>query len=431
MNKYGNTFAAVHHKALCGVLLLIINLLLWFHNYPIALLLLINILVLGYVALASYRSQISKNHSINLIETLLLSIKNGEVTVRADNVSDPTLVPIASHLNDLAQTIKLNQSELASQKALLTQIIDSIDSALLVFDKDGLAFANKYAIVTFAHCYQNDPHTWYEQLLASKQQGSVIININNHAHTFLIESQRCYVKGQEHTLLVLKQLDNILYAQEKEALTRFVRILSHEINNTLAPIGTVSRSLKKRLATNLDIDQFQDGLSLINERALYLKRFMDNYVSLAKLPNPNKQVVACETLCNELAQAYPNLTITGASALIGYFDQSQIKQVLCHLINNAKEAGENIIVSLNLTPLNDKLLFEVSDNGPGFSNQHEAMMPFYTTKAQGTGVGLMLSKSIVSNHGFQLMLENLIPNGAKVSFCVERLRNNDVISENN
>ena len=422
MNKLKSAFSAIQHKGLCLVLLFLLNLLLIIHSYPLALILLINLITLGYVLLTGYRNNLTQNHSINIVETMLLSIKNGDHNIRAELISSPTLKPIITHLNELAESIQENQAALASQKALLSQIIDSIDSALMVFDRSGVAFANKYAVRTFSALYNDAPYDWFCELYRLQNEGSVIIEVEGQAHTFLIESQECYIHNHAHVLLVLKQVDNILYQQEKEALSRFVRILSHEINNTLAPIGTVSRSLKKRLSTNFDKQQFADGLTLINERALYLKTFMDNYVALAKLPKPNKQVVELDGFCNELRQVYPTLNIIQAPEILGFFDASQIKQVLCHLINNAIEAAENVNVTLNVSAKNDTLCVDVIDNGPGFSNQAEALAPFYTTKSKGTGVGLMLSKNIISNHGQKLVIENLEPQGAKVSFSLELIK---------
>ena len=412
--------------SLSFILLAIINSLLLIHAYPIALLLLINLIACLWFFVVSYRMTINQRHTINLIDTLLISLKQGDYAIRATDIKEPSLSSTVLHLNTLAKTMQDNQLQLASQKNLLEQIIATLDFALLVFDEDNIAFANDYATKNLGMSEQTNVSTWFKKLRQEAHQGKVSITINDIKHPFLIEYSECYVNAKSHTLLVLKQLDNILYQQEKDALQKFVRILSHEINNTLAPIGTVARSLKKRLGDDIDTARFNTGLDLINERAQYLKSFMDNYVALAKLPTANRQVVDCDALLAELSIAYPSLIVKAPQDLKGFFDISQIKQVLSHLINNSLEsASPSPEVTLLISHNDEQLTFCVQDKGPGFSNIDEASAAFYTTKTNGNGIGLMLSRIIIDNHQSQLALKNSSPNGAEVSFNLEKVKISD------
>ena len=295
---------------------------------------------------------------------------------------------------------------------------------MLVFNEHSCIFANYYAKQTLDDDSQKNMWSWYQALLTKQNQGKVLLTINNKQHAFLMEQSYCEIGEQKYVLLVLKQLDSILYQQEKDALKKFVRILSHEINNTLAPIGTVARSLNKRLANDIDKDSFATGLTLINERANYLKSFMDNYVSLAKLPAAQKHIEQCDVLCEQLAAIYPQLAIQCETKLTGFFDISQIKQVLCHLINNALEASvPSPNVLLKVTSHFEHIVFDITDNGPGFSNLEDAGTAFYTTKSGGNGIGLMLSRIIIENHGATLKLQNRTSGGAWVQFSLERVIN--------
>ncbi|PAY01015.1 histidine kinase [Pseudoalteromonas sp. HM-SA03] len=409
------------HWLLSALLLVIANVLLLVHNYPVALVMLLDLVFALCFALLTYKYSSTRQNTINLIDTLLISLRQGDYALRAAHGKDAQLYSTVEHLNALAQTMQADQRALAEQSDLLKQIIEKLDCALIVFDKQSVAFANSYAERTFVDCYKDDAWRWFQSLQAQQKQGKVSVMLEGTEHAFLLEHDSCYIANKPHTLLVLKQLDSILYQQEKDALQRFVRILSHEINNTLAPIGTVARSLTKRLNGELNIERFSSGLSLINERANYLKSFMGNYASLAKLPPAHKQIVALSEFCAQLQSIYTRLKVESTADLLGFFDTSQIKQVLCHLINNAQEAcTPPPEVTLSITPDADKLTFSVTDTGPGFSNLNEAAEAFYTTKADGNGIGLMLSRIIIENHGGQLKLGNNPSGGAKVSFSVER-----------
>ncbi|USD30388.1 HAMP domain-containing histidine kinase [Pseudoalteromonas sp. SCSIO 43201] len=409
------------HWLLNALLLVIVNVLLMIHHYPITLIVLVDLIFIACGVLLAYHFGSTRQHTINLIDTLLISLRQGDYALRAVHAKDRQLHSTVEHVNALAQTMQADQRALAEHSDLLKQIIEKIDCALIVFDSQKVAFANSYAERTFLDCYKDDVSGWFQSLQAERKQGKVSVMLSGVEHAFLLEHDSCYIANKPHTLLVLKQLDSILYQQEKDALQRFVRILSHEINNTLAPIGTVARSLTKRLNGDIDIDRFSSGLALINERASYLKSFMGNYASLAKLPPAHKQIVALNEFCAQLQSIYPQLKIESTADLLGFFDTSQIKQVLCHLINNAHEAcTPSPEVTLNITVGADKLVFSVTDTGPGFSNLNEAAEAFYTTKADGSGIGLMLSRIIIENHSGQLKLGNNPSGGAKVSFCVER-----------
>ncbi|RXF05589.1 HAMP domain-containing sensor histidine kinase [Pseudoalteromonas sp. PS5] len=409
------------HWLLNALLLVIVNVLLMIHHYPITLIVLVDLIFIACGVLLAYHFGSTRQHTINLIDTLLISLRQGDYALRAVHAKDRQLHSTVEHVNALAQTMQADQRALAEHSDLLKQIIEKIDCALIVFDSQKVAFANSYAERTFLDCYKDDVSGWFQSLQAERKQGKVSVMLSGVEHAFLLEHDSCYIANKPHTLLVLKQLDSILYQQEKDALQRFVRILSHEINNTLAPIGTVARSLTKRLNGDIDIDRFSSGLALINERASYLKAFMGNYAALAKLPPAHTQIINVSEFCAQLQSAYPQLQVKNTTEQFGFFDPSQIKQVLCHLINNALEAcTPPPEVALSIIPDSDKLVFTVTDTGPGFSNLNEAAEAFYTTKADGNGIGLMLSRIIIENHSGQLKLGNNPSGGAKVSFCVER-----------
>ncbi|KPV95500.1 Sensor protein FixL [Pseudoalteromonas sp. P1-9] len=407
------------------LLLILVNGLLITHSYPLALILLVNLTSALWFLIETYRDAIAKRNTINLIDTLLISLRQGEYAIRANEAQDSALSSTVEHLNALATKMQRDQRLVAEQQDLLAQIIEKVDFALLVFNERSCIFRNQYAAQTFDASNQSNIWAWYKALLANQQQGKVALTIDGKQHAFLIEQSHCRIGDQNYVLLVLKQLDSILYQQEKDALKKFVRILSHEINNTLAPIGTVARSLNKRLANDIDRDSFATGLTLINERANYLKSFMDNYVSLAKLPAANKNIESCDALCKQLTAIYPDIKIQYEQNLFGFFDISQIKQVLCHLINNAREASSpSPDVSLKLSANQTDIIIDVTDTGPGFSNLEDAGTAFYTTKSGGNGIGLMLSRVIIENHGAALKLQNQTEGGAWVQFSLERVINN-------
>ncbi|MBA3850686.1 MAG: PAS domain-containing sensor histidine kinase, partial [Opitutus sp.] len=238
--------------------------------------------------------------------------------------------------------------------------------------------------------------------------------------------------GLPHSLVVIADLSQPLREEELKAWQRLVRVIGHELNNSLAPIKSIAGSLStmlKREQKSADWDEdLRSGLEIIETRAEGLNRFMQSYARLAKLPPPTKlpvhigpllrRVVSLETRTQVAVAEGPDIVIDA--------DAAQIEQVIINLVKNAveatPEAGQSghptCCVRAGWRTLPGAAEIFVEDDGPGIANSQNLFVPFFTTKPSGSGIGLVLCRQIAENHGGSLSLENR----TDATGCVARVR---------
>ena len=223
-------------------------------------------------------------------------------------------------------------------------------------------------------------------------------------------------RGVPHHLLVLTDLSRALRDEERQAWQRLVRVIGHELNNSLAPIKSIAGSLAALLVRLPRPDDWeadvQHGLGIINARADALSRFMEAYARLARLPAPKLAAVLVAPCVGRVAKLERRLAVvveTGP-ALTLRADADQLEQMLINLIRNAADAalahGPAPAVSAGWRRIGDECELRVTDNGPGLGNTANLFVPFFTTKPGGSGIGLALCRQIAEAHGGRIALEN-------------------------
>jgi signal transduction histidine kinase len=232
--------------------------------------------------------------------------------------------------------------------------------------------------------------------------------------------------GLQHQLLVLTDLSQTLREEERTAWQRLVRVLGHELNNSLAPIKSVAGSLADLLARQPRPadwgDDMQRGLEVISSRAHSLARFVESYSELARLPPPRFESLSIGELVRRVASLETRLPVSVVSgsetAVRG--DSAQLEQLLINLLRNAVDASLETggQVEVGWRRRAGQLEVWISDEGPGLANTANLFVPFFTTKATGSGIGLVLSRQIAEAHGGTLSLENRDP----LRGCEARLR---------
>jgi signal transduction histidine kinase len=231
--------------------------------------------------------------------------------------------------------------------------------------------------------------------------------------------------GQTHQLVVLADLSQALREEERQAWQRLLRVLGHELNNSLAPIRSISGSLGQLMAREpLPADWRQDlkeGLAIISARAEALSRFMGDYSRLARLPQPKLQPVQLGPLLNRVLGLEHRLKVAltaGPEATVSG-DPDQLEQLLINLVRNAVDASSETKGGVCCTwrKAGAQVEVRVEDEGPGLSNTANLFVPFFTTKPSGSGIGLALSRQIAEAHGGSLTLENRSGHAG----CVARL----------
>jgi nitrogen fixation/metabolism regulation signal transduction histidine kinase len=227
------------------------------------------------------------------------------------------------------------------------------------------------------------------------------------------------LRGVPHALLVLSDVSSALREEERLAWKRLIRVLGHEINNSLAPIKSIAGSLRGRLSSTAvteEREDFEHGLEVIENRAESLNRFLQAYRQLMGLPAPRLAETDLAALVHRVAQLETriNVTVKGTTHVAMMADEDQIQQALINLVRNATEAAlgpdaQNVDaarVEISWQPSESNVSITVLDNGPGLTNAGNLFVPFYTTKPSGTGIGLVLAQQIAEAHNGTVELHN-------------------------
>ena len=245
------------------------------------------------------------------------------------------------------------------------------------------------------------------------------VDVEGATETYHLAKRHFELDGKAHTLLMVKHLTREFRRQEIDIWKKLIRLLSHELNNSLAPITSLVHSA--RLITKPDPTGKLDRVfCTIEERAHHLQGFVEGYAKFARLPQPRREHVSMADFLRHIESLAPYARIEGpVASTMAYFDRSQLEQVMINLLKNAQEAGgPPEAVTLETTVAHNGVTrFVVSDRGPGMSAQvlENAMLPFYSTKERGTGLGLALCREIVEAHRGSIRVENRPDGGLSVT----------------
>jgi len=362
---------------------------------------------------------------LQTLSNLLAALGEGDFSIRARGArgGDP-LGEVMIEVNALVETLRHQRLDALEATTLLRKVMAEIDVAVFTFDEDHeLTFVNRAGARLLGQPAERLLGRRADELdLGEYLSGEAprVINTAFPGGVGRWEIRRSQFRqgGRPHALLVLSDLSQPLREEERQAWQRLIRVIGHEMNNSLAPIKSIAGSLAtivEREPPPADWrDDMQRGLGVIASRSEALSRFMSAYARLAKLPPPKlvpldiatfvDRVVTLEKAHHIGVAAGPRLTIQG--------DGDQLEQLLINLIRNAvdavRETGGGVTVGWQRLPGSYPPAMElwVEDEGPGLSNTGNLFVPFFTTKPGGSGIGLVLSRQIAEAHGGSLVLEN-------------------------
>jgi len=371
---------------------------------------------------------------------LMESMAFGDHTIRARFKNNGgALQEFNQMFNKLSVTLAEQRLIGKEKQVLLHKVIAQIDVAIIAVDNnDHITLMNPNAEKLFG-CQFEKMSGWpikelgLHTVLTGASSKVVEFEVDTkqskaYKKKVYIHIDEYFENGIRHKLIFITDIQNILREEERLAWQRLLRVLSHEINNSLAPIASISETLSKLLANNetspavddeLTLD-LQEGLAVITERSNSLNSFIQSYQQLARLPAPSKTLFDLELLMKSIASLFDDANIElDERPLTVYADENQLQQVLVNLIKNAQQAMQNNPagkIILSCQQIGSRIEIQVVDQGMGINNPDNLFVPFYTTKENGSGIGLVLSRQIIHNHGGDLSISNRLDDiGAKAT----------------
>jgi nitrogen fixation/metabolism regulation signal transduction histidine kinase len=359
--------------------------------------------------------------SLRTLANLLEAMREGDYSIRGrvDHPGEP-MGEVMLQVNAMAATLRDQRLGALEATALLRKVMEEIDVAVFAFDpQQALRLVNRAGERMLAQpaerlLARDAASLGLAEFLTGDPEQTIQRSFTGAIGRWGVRRSQFREGGIPHQLLVLTDITRPLREEELQAWQRLVRVIGHELNNSLTPIKSIAQSLENLLKSDrLPDDWAEDmlrGLNVIATRSESLSRFMSSYARLAKLPPPKfapveinallNRVTALETRMPVFFEQCPPVTFQG--------DPDQLEQVLINLIRNAvdaaQETGGRVFVRHDRTP--SSLEIVVRDEGPGLSNTANLFVPFFTTKRGGSGIGLVLSRQITEAHNGTLTLQN-------------------------
>lgn len=378
------------------------------------------------------------DHIIRPLQTLanvVGALRDEDYSFRARlAIPNDALGELSLEVNALADLLAKHRTGAIEAAALLQRVVEEVDIPIFALDPDtrlrllnsagekllnrpqGQLIGRSAADLNLGTC------------LSCENESLVDLHFGTDARWFVRRSS-FRQQGVPHTLIVLSDVSRALREEERRAWQRLIRVLGHELNNSLAPIKSIAGSLHSRVGKSgikaEEQKDFERGLSIIESRAGSLNRFLQGYRQLAQMPPPSLQscsISAVAQRASAMETRVPVKVMPGPDVRF-MADSDQIEQMLINLLRNAAEAvleqsganansnGSRLAetdapILMSWSAVRDELFIRIQDAGPGLMNPANAFVPFYTTKPTGSGIGLLLSRQIAEAHGGSLELEN-------------------------
>lgn len=373
------------------------------------------------VLVAAVRSQIE--YPLRTLANLISALREEDYSILArSSTRSDAMSEMTRELNLLTRTLRIRRFGEVEAAALVRSVVEHIDSAIFTFDERGhLRLVNRAGERLLGRPAEqlhgrSAAALGLDSFLVGEDTGTVEVVLPGGHGRFRIRRTTFRESGVPHVLLSMSDLSRALREEERQAWQRLLRVISHELNNSLASIRSIAGSLASILSRDPLPGGWQDdarqGLDVIGERAGGLARFLQTYSQLARLPQPHiqpvdvgdivRRVAGLDTRIRVAVDAGPHVTLRA--------DRDQIEQLLINLVRNGVdavlEADSAGGVTLSWFATKDSVEISVTDDGGGISGTANLFVPFFTTKAGGSGIGLTLARQIAEAHDGTLTLSN-------------------------
>jgi nitrogen fixation/metabolism regulation signal transduction histidine kinase len=358
------------------------------------------------------------------------SYRDGDYSLSLASRRHDELGDLIDAHNALGQALRSQRQNLVQRELLLDTVMQHTPTALLLVDPhERVVYANLAARhllndgksplgLEFAELLQGCPPEM-RQALASGQDSLSSVPLDGGEEIFHLSRRDFRLQGRPHRLYLVQRMTRELSRQEVAAWKRVIRVISHELNNSLAPISSLAQS-GPELARRGDLEKMPTVFTGIGERARHLHDFIAGYADFARLPAPRCANVEWASFVQGLHQHAAFVMHGELPDKPGWFDAAQIEQVLINLLKNAHESGSAPeAVQVSIVMAGDQRVV-VSDRGPGMNESvlAQALLPFYSTKRSGTGLGLALAREITEAHGGRIALANRDGGGLRVTLIL-------------
>jgi nitrogen fixation/metabolism regulation signal transduction histidine kinase len=368
------------------------------------------------------------SHSIRAVADGIGSLRDRDFSVSVTATGPDEIGDLTDEYNSLGDSLRRERLNLYQRELLLDTVVQTTPLALVLTNaNDHIVFGNiaarqlfragrKIEGIRFGEILESAPQPMREAV-ESGVDTLFTVTEGAEAEVYHVSHRPFLLNSQPHRLLLFKQLTREMAAQEVAIWKKVIRVIAHELNNSLAPITSLAHSGRELVAMP-DADRLGRVFATIEERASHLATFIDGYARFAKLPRPRPADTDWRALLGGLRNSLSFRVLEPLPQRPAWVDAAQVEQVLINLVKNAIESGSpEDEVTLGAAERAGGFAIEVKDRGSGLTEEvlRDALLPFYSTKPKGTGLGLTLCREIVDAHGGRLSIANRDGGGAVVT----------------
>jgi nitrogen fixation/metabolism regulation signal transduction histidine kinase len=408
---------------------LTVFLTLYWSYWPLVLPLVVAISMLAVIAaVKSFFRPV--NETLQALRSGVASFKDHDYSVSISGRRDDELGALVAVYNELAGTLREERFSLFQRELLLDTVIQSSAVAVVIVNHRGvIVYSNREAVdlLGIGNAIEGENlgrlserrSEMMAEAVRGRKDGLFTLQDGDSSEIYHLTCRQFNLNAQLHGLFLFKQLTREIARREVDTWKKVIRVITHELNNSLAPIASLTASAKKIAASGSGGEKLEEIYESIGNRASHLQTFIEQYARFARLPQPRLRTVSWPGFTEQIRRLVQFNLAGKLPTESAVFDPVQMEQVLINLLKNAHESGsEPGEVYLRILQNRQGVLMAVEDRGSGMEPEQMqlALLPFYSTKRKGTGLGLPLCREIVEAHGGTMQLFNR-ENGGLAAIC--------------